>query len=251
MIGGKEGGGGRPGKEAFIFLNGPFERPRDLPDLPPEGALVMAVDGGALHSLSLGWPLDVLLGDFDSLPSKALELLKARHRNLRVETFPKDKDETDFELALRLLDPMARAFSKVTILGGLGGRWDMTLANLLSPLASSLGLLEGPRKPDLAFREGNWSLHLLKGPGELRLSPSGEPRRVSLIPVRGEAEGASLSGAFKYPLARGVLSESLTKGLSNELGHGGGIVSIERGILIVSVSPLSDEGFARKAPDFS
>ena len=236
-------------REVFILLNGPFAKPRDLPKAPPSGALVVAVDGGAVHVLAIGWPVDILLGDFDSLPSKVMDILKKRHPFLKIETFPKDKDETDFELALRLLDPMSETFSKITILGGLGGRWDMTLANLLSPLASNLKLLTGSGGSEVVFREGDWSLHLISGPGSLRLSASPEPRRVSLIPIRGEAMGASLTGDFKYPLSGGTLAENLTRGLSNELGPSGGAISIESGTLIITVSPLADEGFVRPEPN--
>jgi thiamine pyrophosphokinase len=228
-------------RQVFIFLNGPLSIPDNLPAVPPEGAMVVAVDGGALHCLDLGWRPDLLLGDFDSLPPEALSALKERHPGMEVRSYPKDKDETDFELALGLLEP--EDLSRVDILGGLGGRWDMTLANLLSPLAEGLGLLRHPPpKPTVVFRDGNWDLHLLEGPGRLDLEPSALTRRVSLIPLRGQVAGATLSGAFKYPLERGLLRPGLTLGLSNELGPRGGGLSVESGTLLVSVSPLSDEG---------
>jgi hypothetical protein len=82
------------------------------------------------------------------------------------------------------------------------------------------------------------------------LGPAVDARRVSLIALRGEGARATLNGAFKYPLSSGFLIGSLTKGLSNELGSAGGEVIAESGVLLVSVSPLSDEGFVRPAEVF-
>jgi hypothetical protein len=113
-----------------------------------------------------------------------------------------------------------------------------------------VGMADTPRIPDVVFRDGDWNLHLTLGPAELRLGPAAEARRVSLIPLRGQVAGASLKGAFKYPLENGVLKEGLTLGLSNELGPEGGVISIGSGILLATVSPLSDEGFVRPEPVF-
>jgi thiamine pyrophosphokinase len=241
-------------RQVFIFLNGPFQKPSDLPSRPPQDALVIAVDGGALHCLALDWPAQILLGDFDSLEPSALALMRDRNPGLDVRTYPKHKDETDFELALALLEPASPSgpdCQRVTILGGLGGRWDMTLANLLSPLAANLGLLHRPPpKPDVVFRDGEWDLHLMAGPAELDLGEAPLTRRVSLLPLLGEVAGASLFGLFKYPLESGVLRPGYTRGLSNELEPGGGRLAVRSGALLVSVSPLSDEGFPRPQPGF-
>jgi thiamine pyrophosphokinase len=229
--------GGRP---AFIFLNGPFNRPPDLPGRPPEGSLVLAVDGGALHALALGWPIHLILGDFDSLSPEELARARRLRPGAEVRPFPRDKDETDFELALGLLGPMGGGAGLVTVLGALGGRWDMTLANILSPLAERPRPAQG--KPRVVFRDGGWDLHLLEGPGQLGLGPAAFLRRVSLVPLLGPAAGVALEGAFKYPLSGGVLRPGFTLGLSNELGPPGGRVALGSGALLVSVSPLGDEG---------
>lgn len=66
---------------------------------------------------------DVILGDMDSLADRSL---LTSFPNAKVETFPKDKDYTDTELALKT----ARSFSsdaRLILIGGAGGRVDHLL----------------------------------------------------------------------------------------------------------------------------
>ena len=58
---------------------------------------LVAVDGGLVHCVDLGvWP-SVLLGDLDSAPPALVE--QANLHQVRLLTFPADKDATDLELA--------------------------------------------------------------------------------------------------------------------------------------------------------
>ena len=84
----------------------------------PEGALVIAADGGLRHTQSLGIAPDVILGDFDSLGYVP--------EDSRV--FPVEKDDTDAMLAVRLgLERGCRWFE---FYGALDGpRLDHTIAN--------------------------------------------------------------------------------------------------------------------------
>ncbi|MDR2442440.1 MAG: thiamine diphosphokinase, partial [Deltaproteobacteria bacterium] len=167
----------------YIFLNGVFHPPPDL-IFPKDNAHVIAVDGGAVHCLCLGWPIHLLLGDFDSLNNELLDLIVKRNPNIDIRRFNRDKDESDFELALRIIDPQNLGRRQVIILGGLGGRWDMTIANLLLPLAANFKLLHRLPRPEIVFRDGAWDMYLLNGPSQLILKPSVGVRRVSLLPLR-------------------------------------------------------------------
>ena len=65
------------------------------PELPvlgelPAGAMVIAADGGA----ELGGPIDLLVGDLDSISAETLARIE------HVERHPVEKDATDLELAL-------------------------------------------------------------------------------------------------------------------------------------------------------
>ncbi|MDR1110816.1 MAG: thiamine diphosphokinase [Deltaproteobacteria bacterium] len=239
----------------YIVLNGKFIRPPDLPVHPGASSVVVAVDGGAAHCLKLGWPVDVLIGDLDSLPKATLRRVMRANPGMELQVHDPDKDETDFELALGLVAGKYRGSGRIEVLGALGGRWDMTLSNLILPLSDRFlspmrkaRLLRGQASsPPLAsFRDGPWSLFLLSGPAWLPINPGQGSRRVSLVPLSPRVSRIRLDGCFRYPLDDEDLVLGQTRGVSNELGPGGGNVFLAAGHLLVSVSPLDEDGPAPK-----
>ena len=69
---------------------------------------------------------NLLLGDMDSFDKKkALELFP----NTEFMQYPKEKDYTDTQLALKIAIDMG--YTDIEIIGGTGGRCDHYLANLL------------------------------------------------------------------------------------------------------------------------
>ncbi len=87
----------------LVFAGGDRCRPEDLDGLPAD-ALVVAADSGAEHAVALGWSVDVLVGDLDSIgPELAARLEAAGTRVLR---HPEAKDQTDLALTAfrRLFD---------------------------------------------------------------------------------------------------------------------------------------------------
>ncbi|MEC9473922.1 MAG: hypothetical protein VX584_04475, partial [Actinomycetota bacterium] len=73
------------------------------PNLPslldgPTPTLVIAADVGYQHARDLGLPVDVVVGDFDSLD---LNTLRESDPDLLIEQHPDDKDASDLALALR------------------------------------------------------------------------------------------------------------------------------------------------------
>ncbi|MDR1606815.1 MAG: thiamine diphosphokinase [Deltaproteobacteria bacterium] len=218
-----------PNPRIWLFLNGPW---LDGPFPPSPGeSWVLAADGGAEGLIKLGWPAHLLVGDLDSLPASSLERLP-KAPGFELLTFPKNKDQTDFELLWPLALDRLEPPGSIAIITGLGGRWDMTLANLLLPWAKPyrrrwLGGL-------ITFWAGAQRIHCLQGPMDLTI-----PKEClfSLIPVIGAVESLSISGDVAYPLTEGRLSWGLTRGLSNETGSGLGLVSLRKGSLLVTVTP--------------
>src|SRR5689334_754444 len=88
--------------------------------------LLIAADGGALPLLRAGMTPHMAIGDMDSIDAAGLAELEAR--GVAIRRFPREKDETDLELAL-LYAAQAGA-TAIDVLGALGGRWDHTLANV-------------------------------------------------------------------------------------------------------------------------
>ncbi len=213
-------GASRP--KAYIFLNGDFVKPSGFwPQEPGPGEVVIAVDGGARHALDLGWRPQWLIGDLDSLAPELQKRLAGL--GVQIEKYPAEKDEIDFELALNLAQRLG--CGRAELLGALGGRWDMTLANLLLPAA---GLWPGL---ELCFRHGEWTIMVLNGPAELRLK--GRPGElISLLPLSSEAADIHLEGC-RYRLQGESLKLGLSRGLSNELRASEAHLSFSSGCLML------------------
>ena len=208
-----------PGGKAYIFLNGDFEPPPDWPARPGPADLVAGADGGGRIARSLGWPVHLLAGDFDSLDEASRTALAAE--GAEVFRRPAAKDETDFELALALV--RARGFLEIDVLGALGGRWDMTFANLQLPAHPDFGALR------VRFRHGPWNFFTLRGPAAIRIDGRAGDL-LSLLPQGGDVSGLSLAGCL-YPLYRETLSRS--RGLSNELAESAAALDFGAGVLMV------------------
>ncbi|MDR2366757.1 MAG: thiamine diphosphokinase, partial [Deltaproteobacteria bacterium] len=243
----------------YIFLNGDFNPPVDLPPYPNQSTLIVAVDGGATNCLKLGWPIHVLIGDLDSLPKATFKRAQKNNPEMEVAIFAVEKDETDFELALQYVLNKYANFGRIEVLGALGGRVDMTLSNLLLPYSeryltpirqSRLQKGQTLAPPIVTFRDGYWTVLLLSGPGWAVLPPFPVSRRISLIPMSPKASKVRLTGDFKYPLNDEDLFLGLTKGVSNELGPKGGTVFLGAGLMILTISPLLKPGLGfKKTPE--
>lgn len=91
----------------------------------------VGVDRGGLLLLEAGLPLDLAVGDFDSLSEE--EFLRVKKEAKRTRTSPAEKDDTDTQLALEeALTIFPEAM--ITIVGATGGRLDHFLANLWLPM---------------------------------------------------------------------------------------------------------------------
>ena len=102
-----------------IVLGAPLKA-QDLDLNYQDGDLVLGVDGGSLLVKQAGYPLDLALGDFDSLNQQELEEVDA----YAGQRFDKpDQDHTDFELSLDL----AREYGRddlIYVYNFQGGRID-------------------------------------------------------------------------------------------------------------------------------
>ena len=87
----------------------------------------VGVDRACLRLLELGLPIDLAVGDFDSVSRSELEMIQSATKDCMIA--PAEKDDTDTELALKItfhLYPEA----EVTIFGAFGGRIDHMLSNI-------------------------------------------------------------------------------------------------------------------------
>jgi thiamine pyrophosphokinase len=204
---------------AFVFAAASIEpTPRlraRLSQLAP--AFTVAADAGAATALAFGFPPDVVLGDFDSLDPATLRSL-----NVPIETYPRNKDATDGQLAIeRALKSGPDALYLVGFLGG--PRLDHGLANIL--------LLTRIEVPTVLLDERN-ECRLLRAGAEHVWTP--EPAEViSLIALTDEVRGVSTRG-LRWPLSGETLQRGDTRGVSNEPVSAEVAVSIQAGLLLLT-----------------
>jgi thiamine pyrophosphokinase len=161
----------------------------------------------------------------DSADNK--HLLELKKEGVTVEYHPRDKNETDLELALNAALELKP--EQILIVAALGGRLDQTLANIT--------LLADPRLSgfDVRLDDGVEEIFLCRAK-----SPQGDQVQVrgrsgdivSLIPWQGAVTAVQTQN-LKYPLHRETLYPDKTRGVSNEMLDETASVSIGSGLLLV------------------
>ncbi|MCI8465329.1 MAG: thiamine diphosphokinase [Lachnospiraceae bacterium] len=184
-------------------------------------AYVVAVDGGLSKVERLGLIPDCIIGDFDTVSRKLLEVYQKQ--GIPVETHQPEKDYTDTERAL-LYSLSLPDVSEIVILGGLGRRFDHALANIQILLHAL------KRKIPCYIIDAHNRISLLDSSRELERSQIWG-RYVSLIPFTEQVKGVTLTG-FKYPLTEATLTLGNSLGISNELLESRGRIALREGILI-------------------
>ncbi|MFZ5855878.1 MAG: thiamine diphosphokinase [Chloroflexota bacterium] len=202
----------------LIFANG------TLPDLDaarrllrPDDLLI-AADGGTRHILDLGWTPSIIIGDLDSA---TFDLRPLTDAGTQIIQHPRDKNETDLELALD--HAVGLGCHEIVILAALGGRLDQTLGNIAILSDERLSTF------DLRLDNGVESAQFCRARSEV------QGRRgdlVSLIPWGGEVTGVRTEG-LRWPLSNEMLVPHKTRGISNEMTGDIAHVQIESGLLLV------------------
>ena len=192
----------------------------------PDGAEVVAADGGADTALALGLEVAVVVGDFDSVTPEGLAAVEAA--GAQVQRHPDAKDATDLELALDVA--IERGAERIVVVGDPGGRLDHLVAGLLllghaRYAHVQMDALLGPARVHIVR-----SARMLAGePGEL----------ISLLPLHGPAEGVVTEG-LAYPLRGETLEPGSSRGVSNVFADHEAYVALTRGVL-AALRPGSPE----------
>lgn len=203
----------------LIFANG------ELPDLNQARRLLQAddyiicADGGTRHALALAVQPDLIVGDMDSADNR--HLLELKRGGASVEYHPRDKNETDLELAINRAIDLAP--QEIIIVAALGGRLDQTLANITLLADSQLARFR------VRLDDGVEEIFLCRDRVRVR-GRSGD--LVSLIPWQG-AVSEVLTENLKWPLQRETLSPDKTRGISNEMLGETASISIGSGMLLI------------------
>ena len=182
-----------------------------------EDDFIITADGGTRHALAFGRTPNVIIGDLDSLPAN----FEPSTFNGEIILYPKDKNETDLELAIQhalTLNP-----EQIIILAALGGRLDQTLGNIaliLHAKRSSFILRLDDGVEEVFFCHSNCNIQ----------GTSGDT--VSLIPWQGEVTGIVTTN-LKWNLQNETLYPHKTRGISNEMLDDIATVQIKSGLLLI------------------
>lgn len=207
--------------KCIVFCAGGFS---GLAEPVGKDDLVIAADGGLVHTQKLGIEPQIILGDFDSLgyvPGGA-------------QVFPAEKDDTDAMLAARA--GLERGCREFVIYGGLDGpRLEHTVANFqtLQFLADrgANAWLVGEKQTVTVLKDG-----------ALRFSANAAGY-LSLFCLGEDSTGVTLQG-LKYPLTEGTLTAGFPLGVSNQFVGKPASVSVKAGSLLVIYDRCN--GFARR-----
>lgn len=185
-----------------------------------EAEYIIACDKGYLYAKEQGVPVNLVLGDFDSYEG---ELDKGVER----KCYPKEKDDTDTMLALKLA--ISRGYDKIKLCCALGGRLDHLYGNIQAAVWAAV------RGAQVTMENEQEEL-LVTGSGTVVL-PRKEGYSLSLFAPAGEETILSVSGV-KYPLERGTLLSTFPLGVSNEWIKEQAEITVEQGILLVIQSQM-------------
>lgn len=187
-----------------------------------ESDLVIAADGGYDHLLQIGLRTDVVIGDFDSVTSSEIW----EDTVCEKLTYPPEKDDTDMMLAIKL--GLSRGFGQFNIYGGLGGRLDHTVANIqaLSFLAehSAQGILHHPDYELTVIKNSSFTV------------AKDKTGYISVFSLSDTSENVTIKG-LEYELEGATLTNSFPLGVSNAATGKKGIISVERGTLLITWNP--------------
>jgi thiamine pyrophosphokinase len=209
--------------KALIVANGELELPPQWESMRDEFDLILAADGGSRHLSALGLNADLIVGDMDSVAAE--DRLDLENSAAKWIQYPTEKDQTDLELAL--FELQGRGVQEVTVLAGLGRRWDHSLANIL------LATLPELESVQIAFWQGSQRLFLLQKE-EILHEIIGS--RMSLIPLGAEVQAVQTSG-LEFELKRETLSLGSSRGISNVVINEEQKITHSAGLLLCILSP--------------
>jgi len=206
--------------QVLIIANGEMGEIDWASRLVESADLVIAADGGANYCVELGHIPDILIGDFDSIKHEVLR--EYGDAEVEILRHPPEKDATDLELALDLA--VKNGAELVFLLGALGGRWDMSLANIM------LAAAEKYKDMRISFVRSDCTIQILQA-GRPHVIEGFSGQTVSLIPLRGDVQGVTLTG-LQYELRNQKVNFGSSLGVSNVMSADKAAVCHTDGILL-------------------
>jgi thiamine pyrophosphokinase len=185
---------------------------------------VIAADSGYLIAASMGYRVDTLVGDMDSIGS-----MSQIHESTEVVRHPVDKDATDLELAFELA--VRDQPRRIVLVGAEGGRFDHEVAAVSVICSDRWSVI-----PEIDWVRSDATSYVIRHTRRIQ----GDPGDLfSLIPIGGDATGVATTG-LKWELNGETLHSGSTRGVSNVLLRTEVVVRISGGVLlgVIPAQPL-------------
>ena len=177
---------------------------------------LIGVERGALEIMKRNLPLELAIGDFDSVSFKEKdEILKYAKK---VITLNPIKDESDSEATFKYLKE--NNYQKLIVYGALGNRFDHSFVNFQLVYKYDVTLVD----------ENNKIFALKKGIHQIKKK---EYSYLSLFTL--ENTTISLSGV-KYPLHNRTIDSLTSYTLSNEILQDDASIEVINGVVLVVLS---------------
>ncbi len=201
--------------ETVLIFTGGNRPSTDVVDDLPVPDLIVAADSGYDTAVGLGFAVDVLIGDMDSVVTDPLP------SHVIVEKHPADKDQTDLNLALELV--VRESPVRVVVVGGAGGRHDHELATAQLLCSDRWAAID-----DLDWFSDRSRAHVIRG---RRIVHGDVGATLSLIPVGSDATGVTTRG-LTWELHGELLKAGSTRGVSNVMRSPIADIQVESGCLL-------------------
>ena len=212
-----------PHNGILILADGEWGDTARLSDLVDRVDKVIAADGAWAKAVDAGIPVNLVIGDLDSLTSD--ERASLQRSGIEIQVHPPDKDFTDLELAVDCA--LTSSAQRLIVFGAFGGRIDHTLANVL---LLEKAVEQGVEVELIAGDETAW---LIRGDFALPVGRAGD--RISLVPLSDEV--VVRTDGLRYRLHDESLRRASARGVSNAIDRLPVRIAVRSGTLLVVHGP--------------
>lgn len=183
---------------------------------------IAAADGASVILQEAGITPQLLIGDFDSTPKEVVAYFA--ERGTQLQKLNPEKDLSDTEAVLNRL--IEAGYKQIDIMGAMGGRWDHMIANV------NLLYYGYQRGIALSLVDArNYATIIGIGARSIKAMPNSYCSFFALF-----EEAIVTLEHFKYPLQSTVLTQGISRGLSNEFTERDATLRVEKGCVLMVLS---------------
>lgn len=187
-------------------------------------AFYVGVDRGSFRLMQAGFPVNLAIGDFDSLSAEEFSAVSAYADEYHKS--PTEKNDTDLELAVLAVLTRFQNIEEILILGGIGGRFDHQIQIFYLPLQSRFSTIVDK----IILRDETNSIRFVSA-GQYQLVKESQMTYLafaSLTPVKALA----IQGA-KYALAATDFDQNLSLSSNEFIDEQPVTLSFKKGMVAI------------------